>query len=268
MDFELIMFIALLVTGTIWLADIVLFKPRRTTGARVPLLTEYAESFFPVILVVFLLRSFLFEPFKIPSGSMLPTLLVGDFILVNKFDWGIRLPVLNRKIINIGNPQHGDVMVFRYPKDPSTDYIKRVVGLPGDTVTYRHKRLTINGIPQKVHPDGEFTYISSGLNSVTADQFREQLGEHNHDILNLPGMPTVFVEEVDSQFPYRQNCSYDSEGFTCKVPAGYYFMMGDNRDNSNDSRYWGFVPDRNIVGKAVLIWWNFDDMSRIGKLIK
>ncbi len=268
MDFELIMFIALVITGVIWLADIILFKPRRATGARVPLLTEYSESFFPVILLVFLLRSFLFEPFKIPSGSMLPTLLVGDFILVNKYEWGIRLPVINRKIIDIGTPQRGDVMVFRYPKDPSLDYIKRVVGLPGDTVTYRNKRLTINGVPQPVVPDGVFTFTNSSLTSISADRYQEKLGQHTHDILNQAGMPVLFVEEVDSQFPYRQNCSYDSDGFTCNVPAGYYFMMGDNRDNSNDSRYWGFVPDRNVVGKAVLIWMNFDEPKRIGTLIK
>ena len=268
MDFALIMFIALVITGFIWLVDALWFKPKRTADARVPLLAEYARSFFPVILAVFLLRSFLVEPFKIPSGSMLPTLQIGDFILVNKFVWGLRIPIVNKKILAIDTPQRGDVMVFRYPENPSLDYIKRVIGLPGDTVTYRNKRLTINGVQVPEQRDGNYNYVSGGLNAVTAERYTETLGQHVHSILIQTGMPTLFVDQVDSQFPWRQNCSYDDQGFTCKVPPNHYFMMGDNRDSSNDSRYWGFVPDRNIVGRAFLVWWNFDELHRAGHLIR
>jgi signal peptidase I len=268
MDFQLIMFVALLATGLTWLADSLFFRPKRANDDKMPVLAEYAKSFFPVILAVFMLRSFLVEPFKIPSGSMLSTLMVGDFILVNKFTYGIRLPLANITLIKVNKPKNGDVMVFRYPQDPSLDYIKRVIGIPGDTVTYRNKKLTINGQPVPQQKDGIFSYVGSGLNAVSANQYTEKLGTHTHKILILPEMPTVFVDQVDSQFPYRQNCDYNDEGFTCKVPQGYYFMMGDNRDNSNDSRYWGFVPDRNIVGRAFMIWWNFDDLSRIGQFIE
>lgn len=268
MNFALIMFVALVVTGVIWLLDSWLFKPKRGADTKMPVLAEYAKSFFPVILAVFLLRSFLVEPFKIPSGSMLPTLLVGDFILVNKYTYGIRVPIINKKIMDIGEPKNGDVMVFRYPKDPSLDYIKRVVGVPGDTVTYRNKQLSINGKQLSIQADGTYSYVASGLNYVTAQQYKEQLGRHSHTILTLPDMPSVLVNQVDSQFPYRENCDYNNEGFTCKVPIGYYFMMGDNRDSSNDSRYWGFVPERNIVGRAFMIWWNFDHLKRIGHFIE
>ena len=266
MNFPLIMLIALVVTGVIWLFDIYALKPRRTADAKEPLLVEYSKSFFPVILAVFLLRSFLIEPFKIPSGSMMPTLLVGDFILVNKYTYGIRLPVANKKIIGINQPQPGDVMVFRYPEDPSLDYIKRVVGVPGDKISYRLKQLTINGKPLRLEGKGGYSYVKSGLNFVTADLFREQLGEHNHLALVQPDAPVLRLGEV-RQFSKRENCDYNDEGFSCTVPQGYYFMMGDNRDDSNDSRYWGFVPDDNIVGKAFAIWWNFDDLKRIGQSI-
>jgi len=183
MNFPLIMLIALVVTGAIWLFEIYALKPRRAAGAKEPLLVEYSKSFFPVILVVFLLRSFLVEPFKIPSGSMMPTLLVGDFILVNKYAYGIRLPVVNKKIIEISQPKNGDVMVFRYPEDPSLDYIKRVVGTPGDKISYRNKQLSINGKPLKIESLGGYSYVKSGLNFVTANLYREQLGEHNHQTL-------------------------------------------------------------------------------------
>lgn len=267
MNFALIMLIALVVTGAIWLADIYFLKPKRAGGEKEPMLVEYSRSFFPVILAVFMLRSFLVEPFKIPSGSMMPTLLVGDYILVNKYTYGIRLPVANIKLFDINQPQHGDVMVFRYPRDPSLDYIKRVVGLPGDKVVYRNKQLTINGKRLETQPEGEYDYVKSGLNFVSAKLYREKLGKHDHDTLVLPDQPSVRVDDVDSTYAKRENCVYNEEGFSCTVPAGMYFMMGDNRDDSNDSRYWGFVPDRNIVGKAFFIWWNFGDFKRIGTVI-
>lgn len=265
MDFALIMLVALVVTGVIWLADIYLLKSKRAPGAKEPVLVEYAKSFFPVILIVFLLRSFLVEPFKIPSGSMIPSLNIGDYILVNKFTYGIRLPVLNVKLFDVHHPARGDVMVFRYPVDPSLDYIKRVVGLPGDRVVYHNKHLTINGVPVKMEPEGDYNYTKSGLNFVSAKIYKEQLGAHTNNILVQPDEPSVRPGQY--LFQYRENCDYNEEGFSCVVPKGHYFMMGDNRDDSTDSRYWGFVPDRNIVGRAFMIWWNFDDFKRIGHFI-
>ena len=260
MNFALILFIALAVTGLVWLFDLLFLAKRRAADAKLPILVDYAKSFFPVILVVFMLRSFLVEPFKIPSGSMLPTLQVGDFILVNKYTYGIRLPVINKKLIPIGEPQHGDVMVFRYPRDPSLDYIKRVVGLPGDVIEYGfNKQLVINGEPVALKPAGKYEYTSQGLNYVRGETWTEQLGKHRHIAMTQREMPPVVPHQVDGDFPFRDNCSYSDTGFRCKVPPGYYFMMGDNRDASNDSRYWGFVPDANIVGRAFFVWWNFDD---------
>ena len=269
MNFALILFSALVITGGIWLLDALWLKRSRAPGDREPMLVEYAKSFFPVILVVFGLRSFLIEPFKIPSGSMMPTLLIGDFILVNKFTYGIRLPVINQKIVQMNNPERGDVMVFRYPGDPSLDYIKRVIGVPGDVVEYRDKKLTINGKPMPTSNTGTYSYVGSGLNYISAMVYNESLKAEPHTMMTEPGKPSVFPSQV-MDFPYRENCSYNAEGesFTCKVPAGQYFMMGDNRDASNDSRYWGFVPDKNIVGKAFFIWMSFDDFSRIGTTVK
>jgi len=270
MNFALILFIALVVTGAIWLYDVLFLARGRAAGAKLPLLVDYSKSFFPVILIVFMLRSFLVEPFKIPSGSMLPTLQVGDFILVNKYTYGIRLPVVNKKIMPVGEPQRGDVMVFRYPRDPSLDYIKRVIGLPGDVIEYNaRKQLVINGQPTEMRPAGKYEYTAQGLNFVRGDMWAEQLGNHNHIAMTQREMPPVIPHQVDGDFPSRDNCRYSDEGFRCKVPAGNYFMMGDNRDASNDSRYWGFVPDANIVGRAFFIWWNFDDflhvLSSVGK---
>jgi signal peptidase I len=267
MNFALLMLIALIITGVIWLVDHLLFKPKRAAGEKEPLLVEYSRSFFPVILIVFLLRSFLVEPFRIPSGSMIPTLQAGDFILVNKYAWGIRLPVINKKIFEVGQPQRGDVMVFRYPVDPSLDYIKRIVGLPGDRVSYMDKQLTINGQPVKMEFLRPYDYVKPGLNNVVARLYREHLGSHVHEVLIQPDEPPVRLEGV-RVFRYRDHCDYNERGFTCVVPPGHYFAMGDNRDDSTDSRYWGFVPDENIVGRAFLIWMNFDDFGRIGKSIE
>lgn len=267
MNFALIMFIALVVTGLIWLADHLFFRPKRPREAKEPLLVEYSRSFFPVILVVFLVRSFLVEPFRIPSGSMIPTLQAGDFILVNKYTWGIRLPVINQKIIEVGRPRRGDVAVFRYPVDTSLDYIKRIVGLPGDRVSYVDKRLFINGEPVKMDFVRPYDYVKPGLNSVAAQLYLEYLGNHPHQTLIQPDEPPIRLEGVRT-FRYRDHCEYNERGFTCVVPPGHYFAMGDNRDDSTDSRYWGFVPDENIVGRAFLIWMNFDDFGRIGQSIE
>lgn len=259
MNFALILFILLVISGVLWAADRFHFRKRRASDAKEPLWVEYGASFFPVILAVFLLRSFLVEPFKIPSGSMIPTLLVGDFIAVNKYAYGIRLPVVNKKIIDIGQPTRGDVVVFRYPPDPSLDYIKRVVGLPGDKVAYLNKRLTINGQPVEVRRAGDY-FDAERL--FYTPLYEERLGNREHMILIEDDAP-AFVPHV-MQFPHRDKCLYNTEGFVCEVPPGHYFVMGDNRDNSQDSRVWGFVPDENLVGKAFFIWFNFGDLKRIG----
>ena len=292
-NFALLLFLATLVTGIYWVAERLYFLPQRrkalaeleanlakrqvelaklginqvddsTREARARLIMQpwwldWTAGLFPVIIIVFLLRSFLFEPFKIPSGSMIPTLLVNDLILVNKFHYGIRLPVLNIKVLDNHSPERGDVMVFRYPPKPSLDYIKRVVGVPGDEVAYLNKKLTINGKPliKTALPD---FFDEDSLRY--AKQFQETTGDRSYRILNDDDRP-AFVSGADN-FPFRENCNYSSEGVVCKVPAGQYFMMGDNRDNSLDSRYWGFVPEKNIVGKAFFVWMNFGNLKRIG----
>ena len=260
MNLAIILFMLLVATGALWAFNRIYAAPRRPKDARDPWWVEYGASFFPIILIVFALRSFLVEPFRIPSGSMLPTLLVGDFILVNKYTYGIRLPVINKKIIDVNDPQRGDVMVFRFPPDPSKDFIKRVVGVPGDRVEYRNKRLVINGNDVPVASAGEF--LNQDQRLVYVPKFREQLGPVEHEILIEPDAPDG-VQRV-MNFPQRDQCSYTHDGFACTVPPGNYFVMGDNRDNSEDSRVWGFVPDENIVGRAFFIWFNFGDLKRIG----
>jgi signal peptidase I len=259
MNFALILLVLTVVTGVLYAVDVLKFRKLRAKNAKEPLWVEWGASFFPVILIVFVLRSFLFEPFKIPSGSMIPTLQVGDFILVNKFIYGIRLPVINKKIISISDPQRGDVMVFRYPEDPSLDYIKRVVGIPGDTVAYQNKRLTINGHPVETTKAADYLHPERLYYS---EQYVARMGDVEHRYLNDTDAPT-FIPDA-TQFPYRDNCTYNAAGVICRVPEGHYFMMGDNRDNSRDSRFWGFVPDRNIVGKAFFVWLNLSDLGRIG----
>ena len=292
-NFALLLFLATVVTGLYWLAETFYFLPRRRSAAAVleeeairrraelakmgisqvdgdiaqakhrlimqPWWLDWTAGLFPVILAVFVLRSFLFEPFKIPSGSMIPTLLIGDLILVNKFHYGLRLPVLNTKITEGNKPQRGDVMVFRYPPKPSLDYIKRVVGVPGDEVAYLNKTLTINGkpVPKAALPE----FFDEDV-TLYFKQYEEVLSDKRYRILNDDSRPAFVPGAEDFQF--KQNCRYSIEGVVCKVPEGHYFMMGDNRDNSLDSRYWGFVPDKNIVGKAFFIWMNFGHFQRIG----
>lgn len=248
MTFALFMLAILLLTGFIWLLDDLLLKKKRAAGVAEPAVVEYAKSFFPVILAVFLIRSFIVEPFKIPSGSMMPTLLVGDFILVNKFTYGLRVPILNNTFIEINHPKRGEVMVFHFPKDPSLDYIKRVVGLPGDRIEYRNKQIFVNGEAMPQQENGNYDYVGPGLNQISTRRLIERLGTHNHDIL------------IDDSNAVRD--------VQVTVPAGHYFMMGDNRDNSNDSRFWGFVPEQNIVGKAFFIWMSFDHLGRIGTTVQ
>lgn len=247
MTFALFMLAALLFTGGVWLLDVLWLKKRRAPGKSEPAVVEYSKSFFPIILIVFLIRSFLVEPFKIPSGSMMPTLLAGDFILVNKFTYGLRVPIRNNVFIEIGHPQRGDMVVFRYPKDPSLDYIKRVIGVPGDHIAYRNKQIFINGAAVPQTAIGRYSYDAPGLNRIVAARHREQMGSRTYDILVMDEVAAIDGEAI--------------------VPEGHYFVMGDNRDSSNDSRYWGFVPEDNLVGEAFLIWWNFDNFGRIGKTI-
>jgi signal peptidase I len=258
-SFALFLLLLLVVTGLVWLLDKLVLRRRRAAQAKQPWWVEYSISFFPVILVVFTLRSFLVEPFKIPSGSMIPTLLIGDFILVNKFAYGIRLPVANVKIIDVGSPKRGDVMVFRYPADPSLDYIKRVVGLPGDRIEYRDKELRING---KLVPRRQVGDYESRERLQYFPRYLETFDGAEHEIILEKESPGFVGRTMD--FSHSGNCDYNSGGLACTVPAGHYFMMGDNRDNSSDSRVWGFVPDANIVGKAFFIWLNLNELGRFG----
>ena len=263
-DFSFYLFVAVVFTGIVWLIDKWILAPGRNQiihesspvhqGVEVsrkgkePVIVEYSKSFFPVLLIVFLLRGFVVEPFRIPSGSMLPSLYIGDFILVNKFAYGIKLPVLNKTIIDMGEPARGDVVVFRYPRDPNLDYIKRVVGLPGDKISYYAKVLYVNGNPVARDFVGQY----KGPGQTFANEYIEKLQGADHSVLLLPARPNNLQGEFI-------------------VPEDMFFVMGDNRDNSNDSRVWGPVPRSNLVGKAFMIWMHFSDelhLDRIGNLIK
>jgi signal peptidase I len=207
---------------------------------------------------VFIIRSFIAEPFKIPSGSMMPTLLAGDYILVNKYTYGLRVPVINNVFFNVNEPTRGDVAVFHFPPNPSIDYIKRIVGLPGDEIQFIDKRLIINGKKQDVQQAGDYIYEVRG-NVVGATRLQEQLGDVQLDIL--------IHDDIPSRYNANQIGKKFLNGEAVVVPQGKYFAMGDNRDNSSDGRVWGFVPDENLVGKAFFIWFNFDDFGRIGNSI-
>jgi len=265
-DFSALLVFLTFGSGLIWLIYSLVFahdhenlydantETAETDEPRLPLLVEYAKSFFPIFLIVLILRSFIIEPYKIPSGSMMPTLLIGDFILVNKYDYGLRLPVLHNKFFENNTPARGDIIVFRYPENPSIPFIKRVVGLPGDKIYYNNKTLYINDMPVQQALNGRYNAHGAGLMMDGASLRIENLGGIKHDILISPDRRSQELET--------------------RVPAGHYFVLGDNRDNSKDSRYWGFVPDENLVGRAFMIWMNWDsknggvDFSRIGTMIK
>lgn len=250
-------------TGLVWLADKLWLGPRRRARQepgsedQPGVVIDFCISFFPVIFAVFLVRSFVVEPFRIPSGSMIPTLHIGDFILVNKFTYGLRCPVGSCKFVNIGEPKHGDVVVFRWPMDPSTDFIKRTIGLPGDHIHYQDKRLTVDNQSADLEPDG--IYAGDGFSR----RMHETLMGVKHDILVSP-------TEIEG----RSDWMLSPDLFDYDVPAGDYFMMGDNRDSSYDSRGWGPVPEANLKGRAFIVWMSWDverlrpDFSRFGKLIR
>jgi signal peptidase I len=249
LDFSAILALLTLVSGLVVVLDKVFLAPRRKRGGtstgqakietEYPLIVEYARSFFPIFLIVLVLRSFLVEPFRIPSGSMMPTLLIGDFILVNKYDYGIRLPVINQKVIDMSSPKRGDVVVFRYPEDPSTPFIKRIVGLPGDHITYSNKTLRVNDKEIALKAMGEYEGVGAGESMTGTSLLEEQLDDKPHTILIDPERDSHVVNDF-------------------VVPEGNYFVLGDNRDNSRDSRYWGTVPDANLIGRAFMIWMNWD----------
>jgi len=264
LDFSFYLFLGVVITGLVWLIDKIFFEAKRnqviqsstqvhqgvevSRNAKEPVLVEYSKSFFPVLLIVFLLRGFIVEPFRIPSGSMLPSLYIGDFILVNKFAYGVRVPVLNKKIFDVSEPERGDVVVFRYPRDESLDYIKRIIGLPGDHIAYYNKVLYVNGKPVERKFVGQY----KGPGQTFANEYIEKLGDVEHEMLLLPARPNNLQGEYI-------------------VPENMYFAMGDNRDNSNDSRVWGPVPEENLLGRAFMIWMHYSDewhLDRIGTIIK
>ena len=271
-DFALALLLITAAFFVVWIVDRFVFARRRRERAAAqgvkphePLLVDYARSFFPVILAVLLFRTFLLEPFRIPSGSMMPTLLVGDFVLVNKFAYGLRLPVTNTKILDTGEPKRGDVAVFRYPRNPKEDYIKRIVGVPGDTITVRGEQVFIDGkpVPQSlVGPyhgtDKVSIQMEENPNMSPVTLHTEDLGGVKHHILQFA------YNEPD---PCSGGTPLSDGGCQWTVPTGYYFAMGDNRDDSADSRFWGFVPEQNLAGKAFLIWFSLANWHRIGTVL-
>lgn len=295
MNFSLVLLLLTVGTGVIWALDRFLWRPKRLARAKQeadrfselnreaidqgqmsvigeaqsifnklsaqPKWIEYTGGFFPVILFVFLLRSFVVEPFRIPSGSMLPTLHAGDFILVNKYEYGLRFPVFNFGITEGSAPKRGDIVVFKYPLDKNIDFIKRVIGVPGDEIRYINKELYVNGKRIEATPDGNFfdkeTYTD-------LKQFNENLEGVVHKIVENDKVPSM-ARPVQGHNGLNQ-CIYNMGDVVCRVPDGHYFMMGDNRDNSADSRFWGFVPKEDIVGRAFYIWLNISDMGRIGSI--
>ena len=246
MIFALILMILTLITGLVYLFDLFFKFSNQYNNKALTKIIKVAKEFFPILLLVFVIRTFIVEPFKIPSGSMMPTLIAGDFIAVNKFSYGLRLPVFNKLIFETGSPQRGDVFVFHYPKDPSIDYIKRVIGLPGDNIKYENKKLFVNDVSVSQTYTSIYKYSLKQDLEVSAKEFVEDHGDFSHSIL-IHDIPSESVEFV--------------------VPDGHYFAMGDNRDNSSDSRVWGFVPDELLVGKAFVIWLNFSEPNRIGNWI-
>ena len=253
MNFEVVLFILLVVAGFFWICDRLYFRKFREAGEDRPAFLEYTAGFFPIILIVFVIRSFLFEPFNIPSGSMIPTLRIGDLILVNKFEYGIKLPIIDYKLVSINKPARGDVAVFRWPRDVSLDYIKRVVGLPGDTIQYKEKQLKVNGV--LVTKSRTVDYLDPSTFKVS-QQFEENFQDTRYTVLNDIGVVDFYFDEKI----FKNHCNRIVNGISCVVPEKHYFVLGDNRDNSSDSRYWGFVPEGNLVGKAVLIWFNIYDI--------
>ena len=271
-DFNLILVPATLFFIAVWLLDKFVLKQRATKGrGNENFIITWAYDFWPVLAVVMVLRSFLYEPFNIPSDSMVPTLETGDFILVNKFEYGVRLPIINSKIIDVGSPERGEVAVFRYPPQPSISYIKRIVGLPGDHIVYDHGQLSINGEKVTKTPI-QFSREKDSLDTPTAIYHQETLGTHTFTMRELEG---VNVARQAPFLNYVDNGKYSAENglyWEVKVPEGHYFAMGDNRDQSADSRFWGFVPEENLTGRAFYIWmhkepgFNLPSFSRNGKI--
>lgn len=276
MSFTAVLLIFVLFTGVIWVWHKLTSKWAPEVSERISddnHFRDYMSGFFPIILLVFVLRTFIAEPFQIPSSSMRPGLVVGDFILVKKSSYGIRVPILNTVLIPTGQVERGDVVVFNYPEDTNINYIKRAIGVPGDVVEYRNKTLFVNGEEVEAKSEGLYHYQENtpfGLQEVQAYQYEERLNGREYQTLRINGNPAFSPSHVRANFAYRENCDYSRDGswFRCKVPEGNYFVLGDNRDASEDSRYWGFVDDKLMVGKAFFIWLNFSDRSRIGTSIK
>ncbi|WP_028884105.1 signal peptidase I [Taylorella asinigenitalis] len=265
---DLIFLILVIVTFTARALEKYVLRPRRVKlyGAEADKysngLLNYVGSLFGLVFFIFILRAFVVEPFRIPSGSMLPTLQSGDFILVNKFKYGLRLPIIHQKIIPIGSPERGDIVVFRYPLNTKQDYIKRIIGLPGDTVRYENKQLYVNG--EAIATEAIGPYINPEQQSGNPERHKEKLFGVEHDILQMPGLYSIQPIE---QFENFSSCKYFGQAAVeCEVPKGYYYVMGDNRDNSLDSRFWGFVPDKYLAGEAFYIWLNLGDFDRIGSI--